>query len=42
MNGGNLYRAMIRWARGVVATRDAGFTEIDPGTITVLGLWQSE
>lgn len=25
--------------RGVVATRDAGLTEVDPGTITVLGVW---
>src|SRR5699024_9088629 len=27
---------------GVVAVRDAGFTEIAPGTITVLGLWRSQ
>src|SRR5699024_10375296 len=26
--------------RGVVAVRDAGFTEVDPGTITVLGVWE--
>lgn len=25
---------------GVIAVRDAGFTEIAPGTITVLGLWR--
>ncbi|HEV7907960.1 MAG TPA: aminoacyl-tRNA hydrolase [Pseudonocardiaceae bacterium] len=27
--------------RGVVAVRDAGFTEVDPGTVTVLGQWKS-
>ena len=28
------------WAAdGVVAVRDAGFTEVDPGTVTVVGQW---
>jgi peptidyl-tRNA hydrolase len=28
------------WAdHGLLAVRDAGFTEVDPGTITVIGTW---
>ncbi|WP_370944159.1 peptidyl-tRNA hydrolase [Amycolatopsis sp. cg5] len=27
--------------RGVIAVRDAGFTEVDPGTVTVLGQWNN-
>ncbi|MEC3981375.1 peptidyl-tRNA hydrolase [Amycolatopsis sp. H20-H5] len=31
------------WRRdGVVEVRDAGFTEVDPGTVTVLGQWTAE